>query len=815
MLCFRWLPAVCVLLLPALGWPQNRPAQGPKPAANPVAAETASVIPVKRVVLYKNGVGYFEHLGSARDNQDVTVSFTSGQLDDVLKSLTVLDLNGGRITGVGYGSTAPVNRQLQGLRLSLGEKPSLAELLGALRGARLEVKSGPTALTGRLLSVDQKTRASGDTTVETDYLSLLADNGEIRTTELTPACSVRLLDPGLASRLGSFLDIAAAEREPDIRRVTISTEGSGERSIFVSYISETPVWKSTYRIMLSSKAGQSPLLQGWAIVDNVVGQDWDKVELSLVAGAPQSFIQALSQPYYTRRPVIGLPESMNAAPQTFQATLTMGPGRLAGRVTDPSGAGVAGASVTVYRADGATAGETRTDASGAYSFQSLPEGPMRLEVTAPGFRRATISGVPMGSATGARRDVRLEIGAVAESVEVSGAMPLLDTQSSSMAVGRGGSSGGALGSGRASGGVASGRGSGGGVGSGIVNGSYSYSLSNLARSQVETAGTQELGDLFEYKLKEPITIPKGRSALVPIAQSAIGAEKVSVWNERAGLPRPLRALWIANSTGLTLDGGSFSVMEDDTFAGEGIFEPIRPGENRLASYATDLALNASSKNTTEQQRVTRVTVTHGMLTQRSEIREKKTYTFRNEDSEPRQVIVEHPVRAGYELRGDARPVETTAGWMRFRVQAEPKQTATLVVEEARSLDSSFLVTNLDAARLEVFVREKSIDQTLEEALRKVLAQKSAIAALEEQSRARDAEKSKIYDDQQRLRENMKALKGSAEEKLLLQRYTQQLNQQEDRLEALKKEAAQLDTQVEQAKDALARTIEELAFDVKL
>ena len=814
MLCFRWLPAVCVLLLPALGWPQNRPAQGPKPAANPVAAETASVIPVKRVVLYKNGVGYFEHLGSARDNQDVTVSFTSGQLDDVLKSLTVLDLNGGRITGVGYGSSAPAEKQIQGLRLSLGEKPSLSEFLGALRGARLEVKSGPTALTGRLLSVDRKTRISGGTTLEIDYLSLLADDGEIRTTELTPAFSVRLLDPGLASRLGSFLDIAAAEREPDIRRVTISTEGSGERSIFVSYISETPVWKSTYRIMLSSKAGQSPLLQGWAIVDNVVGQDWDKVELSLVAGAPQSFIQALSQPYYTRRPVIGLPESMNASPQTFQATLTMGPGRLAGRVTDPSGAVIAGASVTVYGADGAAAGETRTDASGAYSFQSLPEGQMRLEVTAPGFRRATVAGVPVGSATGARRDVRLEVGAVTETIEVSGRVPLLDTQSSAMAGGRGGGSGGALGSGRALGGAVSGRGSGGGVGSGM-GGGYSYALSDLARSQTETAAAQELGDLFEYKLKEPITIPKGRSALVPIAQSAIGAEKVSVWNERAGTARPLRALWLANSTGLTLDGGSFSVMEDDTFAGEGIFEPIRPGEKRLASYATDLALNASSKNTTEQQRVTRVTVTHGMLTQRSEIREKKTYTFRNEDSEPRQVIVEHPVRAGYELRGDARPVETTAGWMRFRVQAEPKQTATLVVEEARPLDASFLVTNLDAARLEVFVREKSIDQPLEEALRKVLAQKSAIAALEEQSSARDDEKDKIYDDQQRLRENMKALKGSAEEKLLLQRYTQQLNQQEDRLEALKKEAAQLDTQVEQAKDALARTIEELAFDVKL
>jgi hypothetical protein len=798
-----------VLLLPGLGWPQNRPAQGSKPEARASAPETANVIPVKRVVLYKNGVGYFEHLGSVRDKQDVTVSFTSGQLNDVLKSLTVLDLNGGRIRGVGYDSAAPVDKQIQGLRLSLGEKPSLLELLGALRGARLEVKNGPASLTGRLLSVERKTRVSGGTTQEVDCLSLLADDGEIRTTELTPAFSVRLLDPGQASRLGSFLDIAAAEREPDVRRVTISTEGSGERSIFVSYISETPVWKSTYRIMLSSKAGQSPLLQGWAIVDNVVGQDWDQVELSLVAGAPQSFIQALSQPYYTRRPVIGMPESMNAAPQTYQATLTMGPGRLAGRVTDPSGAAIAGATVKVYGADGAVRGQTRTDASGAYSFQSLPEGQMRLEVDSAGFRRATVTGLLAGGSTDARRDVTLQVGSVAESVEVIGALPLMDTQSSSLGGGRGA---GSLGSGRALGGAG---GRGGGMGGGVGGGSYSYSLGNLARSQTEAAAAQELGDLFEYKLKEPITIQKGRSALVPIVQSAIGAEKVSVWNERAGAPRPLRALWLANSTGLTLDGGSFSVMEEDTFEGEGIFEPIRPDEKRLISYATDLALNASSRNTTEQQRVTRVTVARGMLTQRSEMREKKTYTFRNEDSAPRQVIVEHPVRAGYELRGDARPVETTANWMRFRVQVEPKQTAALVVEEAQPLETSFAVTNLDAARLELFVRAKSIDQPLEEALRKVLAQQSAIAALEGQSRARDAEKSKIYDDQQRLRENMKALKGSAEEKLLLQRYTQQLNDQENRLEALKNEVAGLDKQLAEARDALASMIEGLAFDEKL
>jgi len=281
------------------------------------------------------------------------------------------------------------------------------------------------------------------------------------------------------------------------------------------------------------------------------------------------------------------------------------------------------------------------------------------------------------------------------------------------------------------------------------------------------------------------------------------------------LPRPQRALWLTNSSGNTLDGGSFSVMEEDTFAGEGIFDPIRPGEKRLVSYALDLAVNASSKNSIEAQRVTHVSISRGVMKQTSEVREKKTYTFRNEDTSPRSMIVEHPVRRGYELRGDPRPEETTADWMRFRVHVDPKQTATLVVEEARPLENSYQLTNINAQQLELFVRQRSIDTTVEGTLRKILAQKDAISALDSQKEERNGEMTKIFDDQQRLRENMKALKGSPEEKALLQRYTQELNDEETRLDTLRKEVSQLEQQSASAQEALDKMIEGLSFDVKL
>jgi hypothetical protein len=329
------------------------------------------------------------------------------------------------------------------------------------------------------------------------------------------------------------------------------------------------------------------------------------------------------------------------------------------------------------------------------------------------------------------------------------------------------------------------------------------------------AAARELGDLFEYKLKSPVTIEKNRSALVPIIQSSIGAEKISVWNDRAGLPRPVRALWLTNSSGLTLDGGSFSVLEDETFAGEGIFDPIRPAEKRIVSYAIDLALNASSRNDSQPQHVIRVRAVQGVMIQEIELRERKTYTFRNEDTSGRCVIVEHPVRAGYQLRSEARPIETTADWMRFRLDVGSKQTAALVVEESRPIENRYQLSNITRDQIDLFVRQQTIDQTAEDALRRILAQKDAIIEIEHKKETREEEMKSIFDDQERLRENIKSLRGSAEEKPLLQRYTGQLNQQETRLEKLRGEIAAIETELSAAQESLDQIIRRIAFDVRL
>jgi hypothetical protein len=384
------LPLLCLHLVfsfPTRAQQPSSVADAKQPDAATESRKDANVsaakLPIRRVVLYKNGVGYFEHLGHVRGSESVRIDFTSAQLNDVLKSLTVLDLSGGRITGVEYNTEAPLARRLTTLRLSLGERPTIAEFLGSLRGARLEVRSGNgSALTGRLLSVERKTRtgAGPGWTVETDEISLITDSGEVRSVDLNSSTSVKITEKDLQVEVGRYLGLLASSRDQDVRRMEISTTGTGERSLYVSYISEVPIWKTTYRIVLSSKVDKKPLLQGWAIVDNTVGEDWDGVELSLVAGAPHSFIQQLSEPFYGRRPVVALPESVQLSPQTHAAMLTGRNGRLSGMVTDAMGGAIPGADVRLMDENNAVIATTNTESDGQFTFSGVPPGTYRVEM---------------------------------------------------------------------------------------------------------------------------------------------------------------------------------------------------------------------------------------------------------------------------------------------------------------------------------------------------------------------------------------------------------------------------------------------------
>jgi hypothetical protein len=779
-----------VALLAASSFAQKKP-DPPKPQPSPSAAsapaETSSRLPVKRVVLYKNGVGYFEHATRVHGTQDLSIDFTTAQLNDVLKSLTAVDLGEGRVSSVRYNSIAPLDERLKSLRLPFGEQITQVEYLTALRGARVEVRSGSATATGRLLSVEKNRRQRArDDFEDVTSFSIVTDAGEMKNFELGASVSVRIAERELTDEVGRYLSLIGSSRARDVRRMSLTATGSGDRDIFVSYISEVPIWKSTYRILFSDKPGAKPLLQGWAIVDNTIGEDWKDVQLSLVAGAPQSFIQDISQPFSVRRPVIALPQSVMLTPQSHEATvntdrieqfakLQLQPGvaspsnattSLAGLVKDPSGAAVPGARVTVRNEETGVAQVTTTDARGNYRFNDLQAGNSALFVNMPGFQRFNLSNVYLGIGRTNEIDATLNIGSANETVEVQGSLPMVNTQSAM--------------------------------------------IGTIAEKQGTEAEGKSAGDFFEYKIKQQITIGKNQSALVPILQARIEAEKVTLWNQDSA---PLRALWIKNTSGQVLDSGSFNVLEADTFAGEGVLETIHPDERRLLSYAADAAVHVKYSEDSSEKPYSRVRIAKGLMQLTKEERKITKYTIRNADTEARQVVVEHPAEEGWQLTpATPKPEESTESFLRFRVPVDAGKTAELTVESIHPDETRYALTNLDDSEVALLVEQKRMTPAMQQAFDRILKQKEKVNELTAQVFQRKSEGDQITADQGRIRENMKALKGSSEEKSLLQRYVGQLDAQESRLAALRKESNDLNAEEIKASAELDRMIEEVSVD---
>jgi hypothetical protein len=698
------------------------------------AAEDSSRLPVKRVVLYKNGVGYFEHSARVRGNQDLAIDFTTAQLNDVLKSLTAVDLGDGRISGVRYNSIAPLDQRLKALRLPFGEAVTRADFLSALRGARVEVRSKGETATGRLLSVEQEDRTNdSDVTNHITEFSVMTDSGEMRNFDLSSGVSVRLAERDLNDEVGRYLNLVGSSRARDLRRMTISDTGSGDREIFVSYISEVPVWKSTYRIILPDKPGEKPLLQGWAIVDNTIGEDWKDVQLSLIAGSPQSFIQDISQPLYARRPVVALPQSAMLTPQTQEATM----------VEEEKEAAAPPPATAAPGSIGGAIGSGSATAYGLASPTMVPKSGLTMYETGMASKSDRVHG----------------------SLEKVGDMP--------------------------------------------TNGREFDRLEQMA--ELAAAESKDLGDYFEYNIKQAITIGKNQSALVPILQSRIEAEKVTLWAADVNQPA-LRALWIKNASGLTLDSGTFNIIDNGTFAGEGLIATVHPEERRLLSYAADTAVRVTAESEFKNQPVTHIRLAKGVMFVTREQRNKVKYTIRNADTAARQVVIEHPVREGWKLVDGNKPEETSATYYRFRVAVDSNKTNELTIEEFHPELTRSQLTGLTQDQIDALVVENRVTPALKDAFHRVLEQKNQIYFVQSDIESRQQELGSINKDQARIRENMKVLKGSAEEKALLQRYTRQLDSQEDRLNTLSKEIGDLEKKKSQQQLKLDAMVQEIALD---
>ena len=289
------------------------------PTPTPVGAGGPNAdLPVRRVTLYTSGVGYFERSGDVDGDAAQTLLFPVGQVNDVLKSLVLLDSGGGSIQPITYAAQDPLERQLQTFSVDLSDNPDRATLLNRLRGTSVTVTAGPETVTGTILGVETQTVTlpNGGGTTQQSTLNLSAEDG-LHSVPLPSISTLKINDPQVAAELSAALATVAQGRDAGKRPVRLAFSGRGRRLVTVGYLTEAPLWQTTYRLVL----GKAPVLQGWALVQNTSQDDWTNVGLTLVSGRPISFIQDLYTPQYVPRPTVQPRIAASPTPQTYGSNL--------------------------------------------------------------------------------------------------------------------------------------------------------------------------------------------------------------------------------------------------------------------------------------------------------------------------------------------------------------------------------------------------------------------------------------------------------------------------------------------------------------
>jgi len=640
-------------------------------------ALSAAELPVRHVVLYKHGVGFFERSGELAPGEGARLDFKASEMNDVLKSLT-LEVKGGKgVAGLRYDSSEPLNVKLQRFPLNLGTQQPVSALLDQWKGAQLELKINSQTITGAIVSA--RLIAAGTQREERETVTLLLSLGELRTFDLAGA-TLRFPDPTLQLQLRDYLTTLTQARSTDKRSVYIDSIDSARRNIAASYMIPTPVWKSSYRLIFNPTS--DPTLEGWAIIDNTSGEDWTNVRLSLVSGRPISFISKLYEPKYLERPVAELPEDKAVAPIAHAGVIAM-----------------------------------------------------EQKIAAANRLRAM---APHPAAPPPRQEAAF-----------ADAEALGEVRESTLAA---------------------------------------------------TSQGRELGDLFEYRFDQPVTVRKSESAMIPFLQQKLAARKLLIYSDHSS-PHPRHAAELTNASGKTLDGGPITVYDASAYAGEALFETVKTGDKRLISYGIDIGTRITTAFDSKAGLIREVKLQRGVLTTRMAFHESRTYTIRNVDSKAKVLVIEHPVRPGYRLLNQ-KPAESTATAHRFEIKLAPAANEKFTVDEERLLDQTYLVSDVTPDFLVTLVQNKELSPAGRKSLETILDRKRQIAQTDQEQQRAEGDIKELFQDQERIRQNLSSLNRVSGQQEQVQRYSKQLADQEtslvqlrDRVAELRKRKAALETEL--------------------
>jgi len=349
-------------------------------------------LPIGQVVLFSSGVGYFQREGIIDGNARVDLAFPVSDINDLIKSMVLRDLDGGHISAVSYDSNAPIEKTLKSFAINLTANPTFGQILNQARGEKVEVvlqqtnATQPGTMTGTLVGIEKQKQPAGTNVVETEMLNLWCADG-MRCLKMSEVQRLRFLNPIMDSEFRKALETLAQSHDTQKKAVSVHFAGDGKRNVRVGYVIENPIWKTSYRLVLDQK--EAPYLQGWAVVENPSDEDWKDVRMALVSGRPISFQMDLYQPLYVPRPTVELELFASLRPVAYSGNMDRN---------------AALAAVDAI--------ERSKDAKGDAKFRGGPGGPDKPQAAFAGDMKRSLQQQQLGQAEETRRHLqsRMDLG---------------------------------------------------------------------------------------------------------------------------------------------------------------------------------------------------------------------------------------------------------------------------------------------------------------------------------------------------------------------------------------------------------------------
>ncbi|MFO0826108.1 MAG: hypothetical protein U0792_23830 [Gemmataceae bacterium] len=336
--------------------------------------------------------------------------------------------------------------------------------------------------------------------------------------------------------------------------------------------------------------------------------------------------------------------------------------------------------------------------------------------------------------------------------------------------------------------------------------------SSVSSVQAQTRERQ-VGDLFEYGIEKPVTVKRNQSALVPIVLKPFAGRSVLLYQKASRPENPIRCVEFENTTGLTLEGGPVTVLEQGSYVGEAMLDTLKPTEKRLVGYAVELAVRVLDNDKSFRQNVSRVVIRKGTITTYFGFASQTTYTFTSKADKEQTLYLDHPRPGGdWELFDTATPHEITENYWRFKLPLAANKGTKVVVKMQRPESQQFALNGISDVQLAAWVESRFIDKKTEKVLRDSFKIRQQIGTFDEQLRQLDEERKQIHAEQKRIRENLGSLGERASEKELRERFVRTLGQQEDRLEVIAKEEKRLQAERDAARTKLNDTLAALEFE---